>query len=394
MQEQSFEQMLNDSMKDIKVGEIIKGKVISVSPQKIALNIGYKADGIITRENYSNDQDLDLTTCCKIGDEMEVKVKRLNDGEGQVVLSRRDLIDSFVKNRLKQIVDEGKGKIQKGKVIKITSGGLVIEMEPLVNVFMPKSLISTHMEQNLDKYLGEELEFFITEYNVIKRRAIADRKQIIAEVEKKQKEEALSHIKEGDVIEGTVKKLLDYGVFVDIGNVDGFLHQTEMGWGKIQNPKKIFNEGDKVRVLVKNKKENGKIDLTQKFPNEDPWLLAKTDFAIGKTVKGKVVRIVEYGAFVSLNEYIDGLLHISQISKEKVKKVEDALTIGQEIEAKVIDFNEKEKRIALSMKALLPEDEVDGKSNDEVVDVDINQYIENMKNEEEKSQQSENTTNE
>ena len=129
MQEQSFEQMLNDSMKDIKVGEVIKGKVISVSPQKIALNIGYKADGIITRENYSNDQDLDLTTCCKIGDEMEVKVKKLNDGEGQVVLSRRDLIDSFVKNRLKQIVDEGKAKIQKGKVIKITSGGLVIHIK-------------------------------------------------------------------------------------------------------------------------------------------------------------------------------------------------------------------------------------------------------------------------
>ena len=202
MQEQTFEQMLNDSMKEIKVGEILTGKVISVTPQRIALNIGYKADGIITRENYSNDFDLDLTKVAKIGDEMEVKVKKLNDGEGQVVLSRRDLLNSFVRDRLKALYESG-GK-QKGKVTKITSGGLVIEVEPMVTVFMPKSLISTRMEQNLDGYLGQELEFYITEYNTIKNRAIADRKQIIAEEEKQKRMEALSHIHEGDVIDGTV----------------------------------------------------------------------------------------------------------------------------------------------------------------------------------------------
>lgn len=380
MQEQTFEQMLNESMKEIKVGEIINGKVISVTPHRIALNIGYKADGIVTRENYSNDFDLDLTTVAKVGDEMEVKVKKLNDGEGQVVLSRRDLINSFVRDRLKAIYDAG-GK-QKGKVTKITTGGLVIEIEPMVTVFMPKSLISTRMEQNIDGYLGQELEFYITEYNTIKKRAIADRKQIIAEEEKQKRMEALSRIHEGDIIDGTVKKVLDYGLFVDIGGVDGFLHLTEMGWGKIQNPKKTHKEGDKIRVMVKTVREVGKIDLTSKFPDENPWLLAKTEFGLGKVVKGTVARITEYGAFVKLNDYIDGLLHISQISKDKVKKVEDVLKVGDEVEAKVIDFNEKEKRIALSMKALLPEEEVDEKDNAEVVDVDINAYIESMKDEE------------
>lgn len=370
MQELSFEQMLNESMKDIYPGEIIVGKVISVSPSQVALNIGYKADGIIKRSDYSNDSELDLTTVCHIGDELEVKVKKINDGEGQVVLSRRELVDAKLNEKLKQLYEEG--GIHKGKVIRITTGGLVIEVEPMVNVFMPKSLVSNKIENDFDKYLNQELEFYITEFNQIKRRCIADRKKILIEEESKKREEAFSKLHEGDIVEGVIKSVVDYGVFVDVGGIDGLLHVSEMGWGKIKNPKKLYNVGDKIRVEIRELSKD-KISLTAKFPEDNPWTKAKAEFSIGKVVKGKVVRLTPYGAFVSLMEDIDGLLHISEISRERINKPEDALTIGQEVEVQVIDFNEVEKRISLSIKSLLPE--IEKPEEQDVVDVDIESFV-------------------
>lgn len=374
MQDQSFEQMLSDSLKEIHVGETVEGEVISVTPRQIALNIGYKADGIVSRADYSNDLELDLTTVVKVGDKLEVKVKKLNDGDGQVVLSRKDIIESLVSQRLKELFESG--GIKKGKVTKVTKGGLIVEIEPDVNVFMPRSLVSNHIENNLDKYLGEELEFYITEYNPIKRRSIADRKKILVENAKKEKEEALANIHEGDVIDGVVKSVVDYGAFINVGNIDGLLHSTEIGWGRTPNPKKLFNVGDTVRVLVKEIKGD-KISLTAKFPDEDPWLLAKTEFSVGKVLKGTVARISDYGAFVKLNDYIDGLLHISEISRDKIKKVSDVLKVGDEVEVKVIDLDTQNKRVSLSMKALLPEPEK--KESDDIVDIDIEEYAKNIK---------------
>ena len=170
---------------------------------------------------------------------------------------------------------------------------------------------------------------------------------------------------------------MDYGAFIDLGGIDGLLHISEMGWGKIKNPKKSFNIGDKIKVLVREIK-NGKISLTAKFPEENPWLLARVNYALGKVVKGKVARMTDYGAFISLDDYIDALLHISEISREKIKKPEDVLQIGQEIEAKVIDFNETEKKISLSMKALLPEPEATEEDKEDIADVNIEEYAKKM----------------
>lgn len=378
MQDLSFEQMLNDSLKEIHVGEILTGKVISVSENEFALNIGYKADGIVKKADFSNDYDLDIRNVVKIGDEMEVKVKKLNDGEGQVVLSRKDLVQAEIEKRLKELYESK--TIHKGKVIKVNDGGLVIEIEPTVTVFMPKSLISNHIENDLNKYLGTELEFFISEYKPLKRRCIADRKRIIVEEERKKREEALTRIHEGDIVTGKVQSILDYGVFVDLGGVDGLLHITEMGWGKIKNPKKVFNIGDEIKVLVR-EINDGKISLTIKFPEDNPWLNARVKYGIGNTVKGKVVRMTDYGAFVSLEENIDALLHVSEISRARVKNPADVLTIGQEIEAKVIDFNETEHKISLSMKALEPEPEVVKEDEKDVVDIDIEAYGKKLEDE-------------
>lgn len=375
MSEMSFEELLNESMKEIHPGDVISGKVLSVHKDSAALNIGYKADGIIKNFDYSRDSDIDLTRVLHVGDELTVKVKKLNDGEGQVVLSRRELIQNQVNEKLKKLYESN--EIQKGKVIKASDGGLVVEIESDIDVFIPKSLVSNKQVDDMSSFIGKEVEFVISEFNPARNRCIGDRKRLLVIEEKKKREEALSKVKEGDIINGTVINILDYGAFVDIGGIDGLLHISEMGWGKIKNPKKTFKLGDKIKVLVREIRDN-KISLTAKFPDENPWILAKVNYGLGKVVKGTVVRMLPYGAFVSLDEYIDALLHISEISNTKINKPEDVLKIGQVIEAKVIDFNETEKKISLSMKALLPEPEKVEENNEDVADVDIEEYKKKM----------------
>ena len=378
MSEMSFEELLNQSMKEIHVGEVVDGKVITVHKDYAVLNIGYKADGVLKVGDYSRDLNLDLTTVLHVGDELSVKVKKLNDGEGQVLLSRKELIQSQVNEKLKALYESK--EVQTGKVIRVTSGGLVCEIEPELTVFVPKSLASNKQNEDLNSYEGKDIQFVISEFNPLRNRCIGDRRKLLVAEEKARHEEALARIKVGDVIEGTIINLLDYGAFVDIGGIDGLLHISEMGWGKIKNPKKVFNVGDKVKVLVR-EINNGKISLTTKFPDENPWLLARVNYALGKVVKGKVVRMTDYGAFVALDDYIDALLHVSEISREKVKKPEDVLKIGEEIEAKVIDYNEAEKKISLSMKALLPEPEKVVEEKADVVDVNIEEYGKMMEKE-------------
>lgn len=240
---------------------------------------------------------------------------------------------------------------------------------------MPKSLISNKIENDLKKYLGSELEFYITEYKPLKGRCIADRKKIIVEEERKKerkkKEKALSNIKVSQIVEGTVQNIQDYGVFVDIGGVSGLLHISEIGWGKLQNPKKLFNVGDKIKVLIR-EIVGDKISLTAKFPEENPWFLAKTQFEIGKVVKGTFSRMTDYGAFISLNENFDGLLYISEISWDKIKKMSDVLNIGDVIDVKVIDFNDKGQKIALNIKQL--KEKRKEEETQDIVDVNIEEY--------------------
>lgn len=378
MSEQTFEQLLEASMKEIAVGDKLVGKVISVREDQAALNIGYKADGILKREDYSRDNNLDMRTVAKVGDEIEVKVKKLNDGEGQVVLSCRELVQGRLNEKIKKLYESN--EIQHGTVVEVNNGGMMVKVDADVSIFIPKSIASLNRNDDLNKLMGQEVDFIISEYNPSKNRVIGDRKKLLLEEENRRKEEALSKIHEGDIIEGTVVNVAVYGAFIDIGGVDGLLHTTEMGWGKRQNPAKVFKVGDKVKVMVSEIKD-GKISLTARFPEENPWTLARTNYAIGKIVKGKVARITPYGAFISLDPYIDALLHISELRYEKVPKVEDVLKIGDEIEAKVIDFNETERKIALSIKALLPVPENVKEEEADVADVDIESYAKKMEEE-------------
>lgn len=354
MSEKSFEQMLDEfeSFKTIKNGDVVEGTVIAVKPDEIALNIGYKSDGIISRNEYSNDANLDLTTVVKEGDTLEAKVVKVNDGEGQVILSKKRLDAEKCSEKLREAAEAG--EVVKGVVTQVRSGGLIAEADE-TKVFIPASLISDIYEKDLNKYDGQEIEFIITEFNPRKRRIIGDRKQLILKEKAEKQKELLEKIHVGDVMEGTVKNITDFGAFIDLGGADGLLHISEMSWGRVDNPRKIYKNGDKVKVMIKDIRDT-KIALSAKFPEENPWNNAAEKFAAGNIVTGKVARMTDFGAFVELTPGVDALLHVSQISRDHVNKPSDVLSVGQEIEAKIVDFNEDERKISLSMKALMKDE--------------------------------------
>jgi len=352
MSEMSFEDMLNESFKTIRTGEVVTGKVIDVKPECVLLNIGYKSDGIINRSDYSADNSLDLTTVVKVGDELEAKVRKVNDGEGLVVLSHRDILTEKNNQKIQEAFDNQ--EILTGTVEKAVNGGLSVIYDG-VKLFVPASLVSDSFERDLGKYVGQEIEFVITEFNPQKHRIIGDRKRIIVERKAAAKKALLESIKEGDVIDGTVKNVTDFGAFVDLGGADGLLHISEMGWGRTESPKKAFKSGDSIRVMIKSISEDGKIALTRKFPDENPWVLALTKYAVGNVVEGKVARLADFGAFINLEQGIDALLHVSQISTERIEKPSDVLKVGDVIKAKVTDLDAEAKKISLSVKALLNE---------------------------------------
>jgi len=352
MSEMSFEDMLNESFKTIRTGEVVTGKVIDVKPECILLNIGYKSDGIINRSDYSADNALDLTTVVKVGDELEAKVRKVNDGEGLVVLSHRDILTEKNNQKIQEAFDNQ--EILTGTVEKAVNGGLSVIYDG-VKLFVPASLVSDSFERDLGKYVGQEIEFIITEFNPQKHRIIGDRKRIIVERKAAAKKALLESIKEGDVIDGTVKNVTDFGAFVDLGGADGLLHISEMGWGRTESPKKAFKSGDSIRVMIKSISEDGKIALTRKFPDENPWVLALTKYAVGNVIEGKVARLADFGAFINLEQGIDALLHVSQISTERIEKPADVLKVGDVIKAKVTDLDAEAKKISLSVKALLNE---------------------------------------
>ncbi len=350
MSELSFEQMLEDSVKTIRNGEIVQGTVIDVKEDEIILNIGYKADGIITKSEYSNDPSIVLADVVHPGDTMEAKVLKVNDGEGQVILTYKRLAAEKGNKRLEEAFETQ--EVLKAPVTQVLDGGLCVNVEE-TRVFIPASLVSDTYEKDLSKYADQEIEFVITEFNPRRRRIIGNRKQLLL-AEKAEKQKALmERIHAGDTVTGVVKNVTDFGAFIDLGGADGLLHISEMSWGRVENPKKVFTVGDEVKVLIK--EINGdKIALSLKFPEENPWLTAPEKFAVGNIVKGKVARMTDFGAFVELAPGVDALLHVSQISREHVAKPSDVLSIGQEVEAKVVDFNGEDKKISLSMKALEP----------------------------------------
>lgn len=326
----------------------MEGTVIDVKEDEIILNIGYKADGIITRNEYSNTPNLDLTQVVHVGDTLQAKVLKVNDGEGQVLLTYKRLAAEKGNKRLEEAYENH--EVLTAKVAQVLDGGLSVVVEE-TRVFIPASLVSDVYEKNLSKYDGQEISFVITEFNPRKRRIIGDRKQLLVAEKAQKQKELLERISAGMTVEGKVKNITDFGAFIDLGGADGLLHISEMSWGRVDNPKKFLKVGDDIKVLIKDI-QGDKIALSLKFPETNPWLTAAQKYAVGNVVEGKVARMTDFGAFIELEPGVDALLHVSQISREHVEKPSDVLSVGQTITAKVVDFNEADRKISLSIKAM------------------------------------------
>lgn len=387
MSEENFEQMLDESFKTIHTGEVVTGTVISVKPEEAVLNINYKSDGILTKQEYTNDNSVDLTAVLHEGDSLDVKVLKVNDGDGQVVLSYKRL----AADRGNKVIEDAFNNktVLTAKVDQVLNGGLSVTVEG-VRVFIPASLVSDSYERDLTKYQDQEIEFVIIEYNPRRRRYIGDRKQLLVAKRAEEKEKLFASIQPGDIVEGTVKNITDFGAFVDLGGADGLLHISEMSWGRVENPKKVFKVGQKLRVLIKDI-QGEKIALSLKFPDENPWIGAAEKYAVGNVVTGRVARMTDFGAFIELEPGIDALLHVSQISREHIDKPSDVLKKDQEVTAKIVDFNEADQKISLSIKALVLDEERAKKEaearangdNEDVATVDIEAAIAAAKKKEE-----------
>lgn len=351
MPDLSFEQMLEESFKTIHNGEVVEGTVIDVKEDEIILNIGYKADGIITKSEYTNDSSVNLQDVVHVNDKMEAKVLKVNDGEGQVLLTYKRLAAEKGNKRLEEAFENH--EVLKAPVAQVLDGGLSVVIDE-ARVFIPASLVSDTYERNLGKYAGQEIEFVISEFNPRRRRIIGDRKQLLVAKKAEMQKELFARIAVGDIVEGVIKNVTDFGAFIDLGGADGLLHISEMSWGRVENPKKVFKVGEKLSVLIKDI-SGDKIALSLKFPDQNPWLTAAEKYAAGNVVEGRVARMTDFGAFVELEPGVDALLHVSQISQEHVDKPSDVLSVGQIITAKVVDFNGEDKKISLSMKVLQKE---------------------------------------
>ena len=279
---------------------------------------------------------------------MQAKVLKVNDGEGQVLLTYKRLLAEKGNKRLEDAYNNK--EVLTAKVVNVLDGGLSVVVEE-ARVFIPASLVSDTYEKNLAKYEGQEISFVITEFNPRKRRIIGDRKQLLLAEKAQKQKELFERINVGDVVEGKVKNVTDFGAFIDLGGADGLLHISEMSWGRVENPKKLLKVGDDITVLIKDI-QGEKIALSLKFADQNPWLTAAEKYAVGNVVEGKVARMTDFGAFVELEPGVDALLHVSQISREHVEKPADVLKVGETITAKVVDFNEEDRKISLSIKAM------------------------------------------
>lgn len=343
------------TVKSIRPGQTVVGTVVQVTSDEVCVNIGYKADGLVPR-----DQLIDPQETYNVGDEIEVEIVKVNDGEGNVLLSQKNIV-------ARKVWDDIMAKYENGEYIKavgsaVVKGGLIANLEG-VRIFVPASQVSERYIEKLDQFVGKELTLKVIEIDRAKKRLVASRKQALAEESKRLKDAAWEKLEVGQVVHGIVRRITNFGAFVDIGGVDGLVHITDLSWGHIDHPNQVIKAGEQVDVLILNlDRERDRISLGLKQLKPKPWETAQVNYPAGSIVEGKVVRITTFGAFVELEPGLDGLVHISQISQERIKKVEDVLSVGQIVRVRVLDVNPGAKRISLSIKEaadMLDEDDMD-----------------------------------
>lgn len=351
--EMDFSKALEMTFTELRTNEIIKGKIIGYNNNDVFVDIGYKADGLIPMEEFLDDPDFDPERDLKDGKEIEALVVKINDGEGNVVLSKKK-VDSI--RGFEMVKEAFKNNTPIEVVIKeIVKGGAVADFKG-VRIFIPASQISDRYVKDLEPYKDKKVKLLITEM-ANKRRIVGSCRAIIEKEKAQKAEEFWNGVEDGKEYTGTVKSLTKFGAFVDLGGVDGLVHVSELSWKKVDDPSSILSVGDVVTVRVTSfDKEKKKISLSYRKMEDNPWYNIENRYTVGDVVTGTVLRMVPFGVFVELEEGVEGLVHISQISNVRIGRPEEVLTVGQKIEMKIMDINVDLKKISLSIKEVNPLD--------------------------------------
>lgn len=355
--EKSFEEAFEESeVNSLRAGEVVKGHIIGYNPNEVFVNLGYKADGTIPMEEFLDDPDFDPERDLKEGDEILVYITKVNDGEGNVSLSKKK-VDLMV--GMEEIEEAFNEKKPLEAVVKeVVNGGVVANYKG-VRVFIPASQIAEHFVKDLNEFLNKKVKFEILEMSKNKRRVVGSRKNVLEKEKAKKLEEFWSTVEVGKEYTGTVKSLTNFGAFVDLGAVDGLIHLSELSWKKINKPSDVLKVGQKVTVRILGfDREKQKVSLGYKKPEDNPWFNIEKKYSVGDVVEGKIIRLVPFGAFVELEEGVEGLVHISQISNVHLAKPDEVLSVGQVVKMKVLEVNPELKKISLSIRDVEPIDPV------------------------------------
>lgn len=349
--EMSFEELYNESLKETKLEKTVTGKIISITQSgEIFVDIGYKADGIIPKKEYSDDETANPNNEFKVGDSITADVLKQNDGLGNVLLSYKRVKNRTAKKELEQKIENN--EIFEETITEVSEKGLIVKINDL-RVFIPLSLSGIPKNENAEEYKGKVVKFRITEYDSKIKKVIGSIKAILDEEKQEKLNKFWSEVEIGKKYKGTVSSLSSYGAFVDLGGVQGLLHISEMSWARNTKPEDILKQGQEIEVTVIDlDKENRRLKLSYENKGPNPWDSIEEKYKVGDVVKVKVVKLMNFGAFVELEEAVEGLVHISQIAERKITKPEEELKVNQHVNAKIIQLDKETKKIELSIKEL------------------------------------------
>ena len=334
----------------IRPGQVVTGTVVSITDDEVCVNVGYKTDGLVKKTDLSS-------TDVKVGDEIEVEVVKVNDGEGNVLLSQKNIINRKAWEEI--VAKEEAGEFVEGVGKEAVKGGLLADVAG-VRTFIPASQLSLRYVEKIDEFVGQPMTLKIIEIDKAKKRIVASRKAVLMAEEAEKKKKIWESLEVGSVVKGVVRRLADFGAFVDIGGVDGLVHVTDLSWGRVKHPSDVVSVGQEIDVKILNiDPERERISLSYKQTQPRPWTVAGEKYPVGSVVEGKVVRITTFGAFVELEPGLDGLVHISQCALTRIAKVEDAVNVGDIVRVKVLDVNTEAKRISLSIREVLEDEAMD-----------------------------------
>jgi small subunit ribosomal protein S1 len=349
--------LYEETFKNLEEGTITEGRIVAVTKDKVVVDIGYKSEGMIQNDQFTTEELQNI----KVGDRLQVYIEECEDDDGNLVLSKEKADKMKIWEELEKLFNDGKSI--DGKIVARIKGGMMVDIG--VKAFLPGSQIDLHPVRDLDGLVGRTFPLKIIKINHRRGNVVVSRRVLLEETRDSKRKTTLSTLKEGQLIQGQVKNITDYGAFIDLGGIDGLLHITDMSWGRVGHPSEMFNIGDKVEVSVlKYDRETGRISLGLKQKSADPWTGVATKYAIGTRVRGRVVSLTDYGAFIELEPGVEGLVHVSVMSwTHEVRHPSRVVSIGDQVEAAVLNVDPASRKISLGMKQTAPNpwDMVEGK---------------------------------